>query len=190
MQAIIACCSATFQDLLDMRCWFSMVILLSSKQPRNDEISSYSIIDSSTPTPKCMQHKMQPVSLVEIQNLQAEWATKDTKLHEELCRKATSHVGGIANDVSTFQQANTLTPWAHDNTFGPAMCNPYQKWESGTLKRHCICSEECATSLHRYYSTQTLIPSHPSVLLLRLVITNHSQIRDSLNSTNVDWIWV
>ena len=70
-----------------LTCWYSvlwcvyifispLVLMASSKWPRHDENTSFSFVDQSTPTTKCWWLKAQPVTLVEIKNIQQEQAKK------------------------------------------------------------------------------------------------------------------
>ena len=51
--------------------------MVSSKQPRRDENTSFSFVDQSAPSTKHPWLKAQPVTLAEIKNLQQERAQKD-----------------------------------------------------------------------------------------------------------------
>jgi hypothetical protein len=51
--------------------------MASSKRPRNDENTSLSFVDQSTPVPKRPRLRAQAFTLVEIKNLQQERAQKD-----------------------------------------------------------------------------------------------------------------
>ena len=51
--------------------------MASSKQPQNNDNTLFSFMDQSTPIPKHPQLKAQPIKLMEIKNLQQEWAQKD-----------------------------------------------------------------------------------------------------------------
>jgi hypothetical protein len=65
--------------------------MASSKRPRTDENTSFSFIDQSTPVPKRLRLKAQPVTLAEIKNLQQERAQRDQAAAEAKARAATKH---------------------------------------------------------------------------------------------------